>query len=102
MSKTGYSSRENASPTRSARPARWPVRDGASCERSCAGTFVAKPAQLVNPNPADARSALVCLLPTGRAAIEKAAPEHVADVRRNIIDLLTPPSRPMIICHCDE
>ena len=26
------------------------------------------------PNPADARSTLVCLLPVGRAAIEKAAP----------------------------
>jgi DNA-binding MarR family transcriptional regulator len=25
------------------------------------------------PNPADARSTLVCLLPVGRAAIEKAA-----------------------------
>jgi DNA-binding MarR family transcriptional regulator len=42
------------------------------------------------PNPADARSTLVCLLPVGRAAIEKAAPGHVADVRRNFIDLLTP------------
>jgi DNA-binding MarR family transcriptional regulator len=42
------------------------------------------------PNPDDARSTLVCLLPTGRAAIESAAPRHVADVRRNFIDLLTP------------
>ena len=42
------------------------------------------------PNPADARSTMVCLLPAGRAAIEKAAPGHVADVRRNFIDLLTP------------
>jgi DNA-binding MarR family transcriptional regulator len=42
------------------------------------------------PNPADARSTLVCLLSAGRAAIEKAAPGHVADVRRNFIDLLTP------------
>jgi DNA-binding MarR family transcriptional regulator len=42
------------------------------------------------PNPADARSTLVCLLPAGRAAIEKGAPGHVADVRRNFIDLLTP------------
>ena len=42
------------------------------------------------PNPADARSTLVCLLPTGRAAIEKAAPGHVADVRRVFLDLLTP------------
>jgi len=42
------------------------------------------------PNPDDARSTMVCLLPAGRAAIEKAAPGHVADVRRNFIDLLTP------------
>jgi DNA-binding MarR family transcriptional regulator len=47
---------------------------------------------LVNrvPNPDDARSTLVCLPPAGRAAIEKAAPGHVADVRRNFIALLTP------------
>ena len=42
------------------------------------------------PNPSDARSTLVCLLPVGRATVEKAAPGHVADVRRNFIDLLTP------------
>lgn len=42
------------------------------------------------PNPDDARSTIVCLLPAGRAAIEKAAPRHVEDVRRNFIDLLTP------------
>lgn len=42
------------------------------------------------PNPDDARSTMVCLLPAGRAAIEKAAPGHVADVRRVFIDLLTP------------
>ncbi len=41
------------------------------------------------PNPKDARSTLVCLLPAGRAAIEKAAPGHVEDVRRNFIDLFT-------------
>jgi DNA-binding MarR family transcriptional regulator len=41
------------------------------------------------PNPADARSTMVCLLPAGRTAIEKAAPGHVADVRRNFIDLFT-------------
>ncbi|WP_029113793.1 MarR family winged helix-turn-helix transcriptional regulator [Mycobacterium sp. URHB0044] len=41
-------------------------------------------------NPADARSTMVCLLPAGRAAIEKAAPGHVEDVRRNFIDLFTP------------
>jgi DNA-binding MarR family transcriptional regulator len=42
------------------------------------------------PNPDDARSTMVRLLPAGRAAIEKAAPGHVDDVRRNFIDLLTP------------
>lgn len=41
------------------------------------------------PNPDDARSTMVCLLPAGRAAIEKAAPVHVEDVRRNFIDLFT-------------
>ena len=48
------------------------------------------------PNPDDARSTMVCLLPAGRAAIEKAAPEHVADVRRNFIDLLTPAELDML------
>jgi DNA-binding MarR family transcriptional regulator len=42
------------------------------------------------PNPDDARSTMVRLLPAGVAAIEKAAPEHVEDVRRNFIDLFTP------------
>jgi DNA-binding MarR family transcriptional regulator len=42
------------------------------------------------PNPDDARSTMVCLLPAGRAAIEKAAPGHVEDVRRNFVDLFTP------------
>jgi DNA-binding MarR family transcriptional regulator len=42
------------------------------------------------PNPADARSTIVCLLPVGRVAIEKAAPGHVEDVRRSFIDLFTP------------
>jgi DNA-binding MarR family transcriptional regulator len=42
------------------------------------------------PNPDDARSTMVCLLPAGLAAIEKAAPKHVMDVRRNFIDLFTP------------
>src|ERR1700751_511237 len=32
------------------------------------------------PNPNDARSTMVCLLPAGRAAIENAAPRHVDDV----------------------
>jgi DNA-binding MarR family transcriptional regulator len=42
------------------------------------------------PNPGDARSTMVCLLPAGRAAIENAAPGHVEDVRRNFVELLTP------------
>jgi DNA-binding MarR family transcriptional regulator len=42
------------------------------------------------PNPADARSALVSLLPAGRRAIEDAAPRHVQHVRRDFIDLLSP------------
>ena len=42
------------------------------------------------PNPDDARSTMVCLLPAGRAAIEKAAPGHVADVRRVFVDLFSP------------
>lgn len=41
------------------------------------------------PNPEDARSTMVCLLPAGREAIEEAAPGHVEDVRRNFIDLFT-------------
>src|ERR1700733_11196356 len=48
------------------------------------------------PNPDDARSTLVCLLQTGRDAIEKAAPRHVEDVRRNFIDLLTPAALDML------
>jgi hypothetical protein len=39
---------------------------------------------------------MVCLLPAGRAAIEKAAPGHVEDVRRNFIDLLTPAELDML------
>jgi DNA-binding MarR family transcriptional regulator len=42
------------------------------------------------PNPADGRSALICLLPAGRRAIEEAAPQHVHNVRRHFIDLFTP------------
>ncbi|MEB3071023.1 MarR family winged helix-turn-helix transcriptional regulator [[Mycobacterium] vasticus] len=48
------------------------------------------------PNPDDARSTMVRLLPAGRTAIEKAAPGHVADVRRNFIDLLTPAELDML------
>jgi DNA-binding MarR family transcriptional regulator len=42
------------------------------------------------PNPADGRSAMICLLPAGRRAIEGAAPQHVHNVRRHFIDLFTP------------
>ena len=42
------------------------------------------------PNPADGRSAMICLLPAGRRAIEDAAPQHVHNVRRHFIDLFTP------------
>ncbi|OBB96042.1 MarR family winged helix-turn-helix transcriptional regulator [Mycolicibacterium peregrinum] len=48
------------------------------------------------PNPDDARSTMVCLLPAGRATIEKAAPGHVQDVRRNFIDLFTPTELDML------
>lgn len=42
------------------------------------------------PNPYDARSSMICLLPAGRRAIEEAAPQHVENVRRHFIDLFTP------------
>jgi DNA-binding MarR family transcriptional regulator len=42
------------------------------------------------PNPADARSVMICPLPAGRRAIKDAAPHHVHNVRRHFIDLLTP------------
>jgi DNA-binding MarR family transcriptional regulator len=38
----------------------------------------------------DGRGAFVVLTPAGYAAIEQAAPGHVASVRRHLIDLLTP------------
>ena len=38
----------------------------------------------------DGRGAFVVLTPTGRAAIEAAAPTHVADVREAFLDVLTP------------
>jgi DNA-binding MarR family transcriptional regulator len=42
------------------------------------------------PCPDDARGAIISLTEQGRAALERAAPPHVASVRRHIIDLLTP------------
>lgn len=41
------------------------------------------------PNPADARSVIIRLLPAGRRAIEDAAPAHVDHVRQHFIDLFT-------------
>jgi DNA-binding MarR family transcriptional regulator len=40
--------------------------------------------------PTDARGAFVVLTAAGRAAIEAAAPAHVEDVRRYLIDVLEP------------
>ena len=48
------------------------------------------------PNPADARSAMICLLPAGRRAIQDAAPDHVSNVRRHFIDLLSPAELDML------
>jgi DNA-binding MarR family transcriptional regulator len=42
------------------------------------------------PCPGDARGALISLTEQGRATLHKAAPPHVASVRRHMIDLLTP------------
>lgn len=41
------------------------------------------------PYPDDARGALISLTGHGRATLRKAAPPHVASVRRHVIDLLT-------------
>lgn len=41
-------------------------------------------------NPADARSAVVCLLDKGRRAVERAAPAHAARLRADFLGLLTP------------
>jgi DNA-binding MarR family transcriptional regulator len=42
------------------------------------------------PNPADARSVVISLLPAGQRAIKDGAPDHVHNVRRYFIDLLSP------------
>jgi DNA-binding MarR family transcriptional regulator len=42
------------------------------------------------PNPDDARSVIIRLLPAGRRAIQNAAPAHVAHARRHFVDLFTP------------
>jgi DNA-binding MarR family transcriptional regulator len=43
-----------------------------------------------NPNPDDARSVVIRLLPAGRRAIKRAAPRHVEHVREHFIELFTP------------
>jgi hypothetical protein len=48
------------------------------------------------PYGATRHLSVVCLLPAGRAAIEKAAPGHVEDVHRNFLDLLTPAELDML------
>ena len=40
--------------------------------------------------PTDARGAFVVLTEDGQAAIEAAAPQHVEDVRRHFVDVLSP------------
>jgi len=42
------------------------------------------------PNPADGRSALICLLTAGRRAIQDAAPQHVHNVHEHFTGLFTP------------
>ena len=42
------------------------------------------------PCPNDGRGSLAVITDDGQAAIEAAAPDHVAQVRRHFIDLLTP------------
>ena len=42
------------------------------------------------PNPDDARSVVIRLVPAGRRAIETAAPAHVRHVRQHLIDLFSP------------
>jgi DNA-binding MarR family transcriptional regulator len=61
------------------------------------------------PNPADGRSSMICLLPAGRRAIEDAAPQHVHNVRRHFVGLLTPAELDMlaalherVLRHLDE
>ena len=43
-----------------------------------------------DPNPEDARSVVIRLLPAGRRAIKRAAPQHVEHVRQHFIELFTP------------
>jgi len=43
--------------------------------------------------PDDGRGTFACLTPQGRATIEQAAPAHVREVRRALIDLIEPGER---------
>jgi DNA-binding MarR family transcriptional regulator len=54
------------------------------------------------PNPTDARSVIICLLPAGRGAIEDAAPQHVNNVRRHLIDLFTPAELEILAASTNE
>ncbi|GAB3000852.1 MarR family transcriptional regulator [Streptomyces pseudoechinosporeus] len=51
--------------------------------------------------PKDARGVHVIVTPTGRAAIEEAAPGHVATVRRLVIDPLSPEELDMLTHLCE-
>ncbi|WP_406498193.1 MarR family transcriptional regulator [Streptomyces sp. NBC_01604] len=51
--------------------------------------------------PKDARGVHVIVTPTGRAAMEGAAPGHVATVRRLIIDPLSPEELDMLTDLCE-
>ena len=44
----------------------------------------------------DARGTMIALTPRGRAALEKAAPGHVAAVRRHFVDLVEPGEVPVL------
>jgi DNA-binding MarR family transcriptional regulator len=44
----------------------------------------------------DARGTMIALTAQGRAALEKAAPGHVAAVRRHFVDLLEPDELPVL------
>ncbi|MDA2810513.1 MarR family transcriptional regulator [Nocardiopsis sp. RSe5-2] len=49
----------------------------------------------------DGRGAVIAITPAGREAIERAAPSHVATVRRLFIDLLTP-AELVVLTHVSE
>jgi DNA-binding MarR family transcriptional regulator len=53
-------------------------------------------------SPDDARGTMIRLTPTGRAAIEKAAPQHVDATRKYFIDLLSDEEIDMLTKVCDR